>query len=96
MNEHKEKQLWASARTYAPAKVPVDFVERVRRGINRGEPDRAPVSLLEQLSISFPPLAAAALLMIVAVVAFDLFTGDDLTSQLAQASDQWLLPLNWL
>jgi hypothetical protein len=34
--------------------------------------------------------------IIILAIAFEFFVGADLTSQLAQLSDQWMLPLDWL
>jgi hypothetical protein len=52
--------------------------------------------VLDEAATLFPRLAAAALAVIVTAAAFAYFTGGDLATQLGEASDQWLLPLDWL
>src|SRR5689334_8941780 len=98
MKESKHKQLMAAARKVPPVQVPADFGDNVLRAIHRDERiDAGPVSsVTEQMAALFPRLAAAALVIIIAAAAFDFLAGDDVVLQLTEASDQWLLPLDWL
>ena len=96
MNERKQKQLFEAARLSPDVKAPSDFTEQVLAAVRREEGRAADVSLLDQLSFLFPRLATAALLVIVAGVTFEFLMTDDWLTQLSQASDQWLLPMNWL
>ena len=94
----KHKQLMTAARRVPPLEVPAGFGADVLRSIHNGQPGPAASasSMMEQLAALFPRLAAAALLVIVAAVTFEYFAGGDVASQLTEASDQWLLPLDWL
>lgn len=96
MNEAKQKQLWKAARARPPVDAPSNFTAQVLRAIQRDECRSTTVSLSDQLSLLFPRLATAALLIIVTGLTFEFLVSDDLLTQLAQASDQWLLPLDWL
>jgi len=98
MKEAKHKQLMTAARRVLPIEVPAGFGGDVLRAICNDQPGPATSapSMTEQLAALFPRLAAAALLVIVAAVTFEYFAGGDVTSQLTEASDQWLLPLDWL
>jgi hypothetical protein len=96
MNESKRKRLFAAARAFPPAKVPSNFPAVVLSAIQRDKAPAPVVSLFDQLRLRFPQLAAAAVAIIILAIAFEFFVGADLTSQLAQLSDQWMLPLDWL
>ena len=98
MKESKQKQLMAAARRIPPIEVPAGFSDEVVRVIRNGQSTvpASPSSVLDQVSALFPRLAAAALAVIVAAAAFEYFTGGDMAAQLTEASDQWLLPLDWL
>jgi hypothetical protein len=96
MNEKKQKQLFAAARTCVPAEVPSNFPTQVLSAIGRTEAAAASAPLFEQLSTLFPRLATVSLIVIAVAMGFEWYAGDDIASQLAQASDQWLLPMDWL
>lgn len=98
MNESKHKQLMAAARQVPAVSVPAGFHDDVLRAIHggRGSADASPDSVLDHLAGLFPRLAAAALLVIMAAGSFEFFAGGDVASLLTAASDQWLLPLDWL
>jgi hypothetical protein len=96
VNREKQKQLFDVARLSPGVEVPSGFTEHVLSAIRREENRAGDVSLFEQLSLLFPRLATAALLVISAGVVFEFVFNDDLFSRLSQASDQWLLPMSWL
>lgn len=97
MNEAKRRQLMKAARAVPPVSVPAGFREDVLRAIRQTRSGRTESStVFDQLAVVFPRLAAAALLVIVAALAFEYFSGGDMISQFTEASDQWLLPMDWL
>jgi len=98
MKEAKHKQLMTAARRVPALEAPAGFDAGVLRAIRDDLPNpvASAASMMEQLAALFPRLAAAALLVIVAAAAFEYFAGGDVAAQLAEASDQWLLPLDWL
>jgi hypothetical protein len=98
MTEAKRKQLIAAARRVPPLDVPSGLGDKILRAIRNEEgADLAPVSsVMEQMAALFPRVATAALVIIVAAAAFEFFAGGDVALQLTEASDQWLLPLDWL
>jgi hypothetical protein len=98
MREAKHKRLMMAARRVPPFEAPAGFGDDVLRTIREGElaVDASASSVMDQLAALFPRLAAAALVVIVAAAAFEVFAGGDVVSQLTEASDQWLLPLDWL
>ena len=97
MNEQKHQQLMRAVRNIPATEAPPEFSDGVLRALRRraGETP-APRSLADELTALFPRLAAAALLVIAAAVAFEFYTEGDFVAQLAEASDQWLLPMDWL
>jgi hypothetical protein len=96
VNESKQKQLFEAVRGNPGVEAPSDFAMQVIGAIRREETREREASLFEQLSVLFPRLATAALLVIAAGVVFEILFNDDLFSRLSQASDQWLLPMGWL
>lgn len=98
MTEAKHKRLMASARRVPPLEAPVGFGDDVRRAIHAEESAKiaSAVSTMDQLAALFPRLTTVALVVIVAAAMFEFFAGGDVVLQLTEASDQWLLPLDWL
>jgi hypothetical protein len=97
MNEDKQKRLMRTVRNVSPVEPPFNFADAVLRSVRRGEtPAAHSRSLADQLTLLFPRLTAAALLVIAVVVVFEFYADGDFVSQLAEASDQWLLPMEWL
>jgi len=96
VNDSRLNQLWAAARACPPVEPPEGFVGLVLRVLGQRAPRAETTSLFEQLSLLFPRLATTALLIIAGAAAFEYFSGADLFSELVEASDQWLLPMNWL
>lgn len=97
MNDERQEQLMRAARR-VPAAVPSDdFCEDVLRAIRQDvRRTAASASLADQLAALLPRLAVAALVIIVAAVAWEVFADGDFVVQLAEATDEWLLPVNWL
>ena len=96
MNDKKQKELFAAVRAGTPPEVPSNFSTSVLGAIAHGERGEPDTSLFDQLSGWFPRVATAALIVMTVVLAFDLYFDGDLTLQLAEVSDQWLLPVDWL
>jgi hypothetical protein len=98
MKESKREWLMFAARKESKVEVPVGFCDQVLRAIGSNEraDKESLLSMTEQLAAFFPRLAAVALGVIVVAAAFEFFAGGDVTAQLTEASDQWLLPLDWL
>jgi hypothetical protein len=93
MNDRKLKELFEAARRLPPPTAPENFDTRVMSSIRR-EGRAAPVSLWEQLGQLFPRLATAAVVFIAACCLADmahaaLYPASS-TSEMQQASDQWL------
>ena len=93
MNVGKLQRLLLNARSAIPPVPSGDFNERVIRAIRR-EQRPEPFSLIDQLGEFFPRLGLAAVVLIALCAASDLcfttFSQTDLTSGVAQLSDQWL------
>lgn len=99
MNENQQQQLMRAARRVRGATPPESFCDDVLRAIRQeatGALTARPPTLSDQLAALFPRLAATALIVIAAAVAFEFFADGDFVGQLAEATDQWLLPVNWL
>lgn len=99
MNEGKHRQLMGAGRNLPAIEPPAGFCDKVLRALRQnadGARAAAPASLADQLTLLFPRLATAALVVIVAAAAFDYFADGDFVAQLAAASDQWLWPMDWL
>jgi len=96
MNERKQKQLLDAVRAAAPPQPPPNFSASVLRAVARDERHDEALSLFDQLSGWFPRLATAALVVMAVALAFNLYFDGDLILQLAEVSDQWLLPVDWL
>jgi hypothetical protein len=96
MKGTKQKQLFAATRAFAPVQASPNFPAQVLSAIQKSERAPAGVSLFEQLNMLFPRLAVAALVVITVALAFQVYAAGDIANQLAEASDEWLLPLNWL
>ena len=96
MKKTKQKQLLAAVRACPPLEPPSNFCEQALSAIRRDELVQVRVTLFEQLNQLFPRLAMAALVVIVVGLAFQLYADGDIATQLAEASDEWLLPINWL
>jgi hypothetical protein len=93
MNENKMRRLLDAARSEPLAQPGPDFAAQAMRAV-RQAPESEPVSVLGQLGDLFPRLAVAAALVIGLCVAADFCAAavdqSDLTSGVAQLSDQWL------
>jgi len=100
MNERKWKQLFASARNEPAPAPPEAFATDVLRAIRREGPAALPEtsSVFDQLNLSFPRLAWAAVAVIALSVAADFgLTAAgvlDLGDGVSQISAQWLLAPN--
>ena len=98
MTDDKRRQLLAAARAARPAEPPQDFSASVLRALereSRGQP--APNdSLFNQLANWFPRLATAAMAIIVIALFCEFYFDGDLAWELAELSEQWLLPVEWL
>ena len=98
MNDQQQQQLMRAARR-VPAVTPSEvFCDDVLRAIQDASGTLAARSftLADQLAALLPRLAATALVIIAAAVAWEIFADGDFVGQLAEATDQWLLPVNWL
>lgn len=93
MNENKIGKLFSAARNEPPPPADSNFATQVMRAIRR-EPAPEPASVFSQLGELFPRLAIAAVLVIGFCVAADFCASaieqPDLTSGVAQLSEQWL------
>ena len=99
MNDQRQQQLMRAARrvpAVTPSEVFCDDVLRAIRKDASGKPAARSLTLADQLAALLPRLAAAALVIIAAAVAWEIFADGDFVGQLAEATDQWLLPVNWL
>ena len=96
MSDERQKQLWRAARRVPPVQPSEDFCADVLRAIRRERTAATYATLAAQLAALLPRLAAVALIIIVAAVAWEIFADGDFVVQLAEASDEWLLPVNWL
>ncbi len=99
MSDERQKQLWRAARRVPPVQPPEDFCADVLRVIRQdasGTLAARSGTLADQISALLPRLAAAALVIIVAAVVWEIFADGDFVVQLAEATDEWLLPVNWL
>lgn len=88
-----------SARGVPAVEPPEDFCDDVLCAIRQdasGTLAARSFTLADQLAALLPRLATAALVIIAAAVAWEVFADGDFMSQLALATDQWLLPVNWL
>ena len=92
MKSSKLQQLFSRAQTDTPPCPRSDFEARVMREI-RKECRPAPVTLFNQLNDMFPRFALAAVVLMVICAVGDLWSSggyeQDLTSGLAQASQDW-------
>lgn len=81
-----------------PAVAPSEnFSEDVLRAIQQDvRRTAASASLADQLAALLPRLAAVALVIIAAAVAWEVFADGDFAVQLAETTDDWLLPVNGL
>jgi hypothetical protein len=96
MND-QQRQLLRAARRVPPATPSEGFCDDVLRVIRQdARRTAASASLTDQLAALLPRLATVALVVIAAVVAWEVFVDADFVSQLGMATDQWLLPANWL
>jgi|SRR6266404_5813579 len=91
----KLEKLLQKARMEAPPEPPPGFENRVLRALSGQEPTTVTtLSLFDQLSALFPRLALVSALVMVLCFGVELLTSSsgqsDLTSSLAQLSDQWL------
>jgi hypothetical protein len=97
MNDQRQEQLMRAARRVPAATPSDDFCEDVLRAIRQdARKTTAPASLADQLVALLPRLAAVTLVIITAAVAWEVFADGDFVVQLAEATDEWLLPMNWL
>jgi hypothetical protein len=96
MNERKQKQLLAAARACTPAVPPPHFSSDVLAVVAREDCRPAPLPLFDQLSVLFPRIVAAGVVIVSVAIAFELYDAGDVGLELAQLSEQWLLPLEWL
>jgi hypothetical protein len=97
MNDQQQRQLMRAARRMPAATPSEGFCADVLRAIRHdARRTAASVSLTDQLAALLPRLATVALVVIAAVVAWEVFVDADFVSQLGMATDQWLLPANWL
>ncbi len=99
MNDQRQQQLMRAARR-VPAVAPSDdFCDDVLRVIRQdasGTLAARSLTLADQLAALLPRLAVTALVIIAAAVAWEIFADGDFVVQLAEATDEWLLPVNWL
>lgn len=97
MNDRKLRQLFDTVRREPPLEPSPGFESRVLSGLRR-EPPVVPASLFDQLSLLFPRLAWAAVLVVALCVAadysLDAFGMPDISAGTAQLSDQWLFTEN--
>jgi hypothetical protein len=97
MNDEQQRQLLRAARRVPGVTPPEGFCADVLRAIRQdARRTTASASLADQLAALLPRLATVALVIIAAVVAWEVFADGDFVSQLGMATDQWLLPANWL
>jgi hypothetical protein len=96
MKEEKLKQLFAAAREDVAAEPSEHFAEQVLHAIRRPVNVPAVTTWLEQINLVFPRLIAAAIVVIIAAAAVGFWAGGDLAAQVADASEQLLLPMDWL
>ena len=97
MNDQRQQQLMRAARRVKAVAPSEDFCADVLHAIRQdARRTAASASLAEQLAALLPRLAAAALVIIMAAVAWEVFADGDFVVQLAEATDEWLLPANWL
>jgi predicted nucleic acid-binding protein len=97
MNKEQQWQLLRAARRVPGVTPPDHFCADVLRAIRQDvRRTAASASLADQLVALLPRLAATALVIIAAVMAFEFFVDGDFMLHLAEATDQWLLPANWL
>ena len=97
MNDQQQQQQLMRAARRVPAATPSeDFCADVLRAIRRERTTAASTTLADQLAALLPRLAVAALVIITAAVAWEIFADGDFVVQLAEATDEWLLPVNWL
>jgi hypothetical protein len=81
--------LFKAARGEAPPPAPADFDAEVMRVLRLSSRPK-PLSLFEQLDAWFPRLAVSAALLIGFSVLADNWGSGNLTSDVAQLSEQWL------
>ncbi len=84
--------LFKAARSEPPPSASPGFDARVMRTVRAGFRPQ-PLSLFDQLDAWFPRLAVGAVLVIGACLLADNLGSGDLTSDVAQFSDQWLFPV---
>ena len=96
MSDERQKQLWRAARRVPAVQPSEDFCADVLRAIRRERTAATYATLADQLAALLPRLAAVALIIIVAAVAWEIFADGDFVVQLAEATDEWLLPVNGL
>jgi hypothetical protein len=96
MNDQRQEQLMRAARRVPSVAPSEDFCDDVLRVIWRERTAAASTTLADQLAALLPRLAVAALVIIAAAVAWEIFADGDFVVQLAEATDEWLLPMNWL
>ena len=99
MNDQRQQQLMRAARRVPAVTPSEDFCDDVLRVIRQdasGTLAARSLTLADQLAALLPRLAVAALVIITAAVAWEIFADGDFVVQLAEATDEWLLPVNWL
>lgn len=99
MNDKRQQQLMRAVRREMAVTPPEDFCADVLRLIRQdasGTRAACSSTFADQLAALLPRLATAALFIIAAAVAWEIFADGDFVGQLADATDQWLLPVNWL
>lgn len=88
-----------ATRRVAAVEPSEDFCDDVLRVIRQdigGTLAARSVTLADQLAALLPRLATAALVIIAAAVAWEIFADGDFVTQIALTSDEWLLPAEWL
>ena len=99
MNDQRQQQLMRAARRVPAVAPSEDFCEGVLRVIRQDASvplAAGSATLADQLAALLPRLAVVAAVIIVAAAVWAFYADGDFVAQLALASDEWLLPSEWL
>ena len=99
MNDKRQEQLMRAARRVPAVTPSEDFCTDVLRVIRQdasGTLAAHSATLADQLAALLPRLAVVAAVIIVAAAAWAFYADGDFVAQIALASDEWLLPSEWL
>lgn len=94
MKDPRIEKLFAAARQEAPPEGPAVFPQRVISAIRRDAAARHESSILDQLSVLFPPIAWASIIMIGLCVGAELYfsnTTATTSADVTKVAEEWLL-----